>query len=50
MIQNSSSDPYCKLEFVDIPESVRKTRVIENSLKPFWDEFFQFEIIIYNIE
>ena len=29
---------------VGIPESVRKTRVIENSLKPFWDEFFQFEI------
>ena len=44
MDKNNSSDPYCKLEFVGIPESVRKTRVIENSLKPFWDEFFQFEI------
>ena len=44
MDNNGSSDPYCKLEFIGIPDSIRKTRIIENSLNPFWDEFFQLEI------
>ena len=44
MDNNGSSDPYCKLEFIGLPESIKKTRIIENSLNPFWDEFFQFEI------
>ena len=44
MDNNGSSDPYCLLEFIGIPESVKKTRIIENSLNPFWDEFFQLEI------
>ena len=43
-MDTNSSDPYCKLEFIGYPESVRKTRIIENSLNPFWDEFFQYEI------
>ena len=40
----NSCDSYCKLEFIGIPESIKKTRIIENSLNPFWDEFFQMEI------
>ena len=44
MDNNGSSDPYCKLEFIGHPDIVKKTRIIEHSLKPFWDEFFQFEI------
>ena len=44
MDNNNSSDAYCKLEFIGLPNTVKKTRIIENSLTPFWDEFFQFEI------
>ena len=44
IMDTRSSDPYCKLEFVGFPDSVKKTRIIENSLNPFWDEFFQYEI------
>ena len=44
MDNNGYSDPYCKLEFIGYPGSVKKTRIIEHSLTPFWDEFFQFEI------
>ena len=43
-MDSDSSDPYCKLEFEGFPDSIKKTRIIENSLNPFWDEFFQFEI------
>ena len=44
MDNNGSSDPYCKLEFLGFPDSTQKTRIIENSLTPLWEEFFQFEI------
>jgi len=40
----NSSDPYCKLEFIGYPDSIKKTRIIEKSLNPYWDEFFQIEI------
>ena len=43
-MDTNSSDPYCKLEFIGYPDIVKKTRIIENSLNPFWDEFHQFEI------
>ena len=32
------------MEFEGFTDSIKKTRIIENSLNPFWDEFFQFEI------
>ena len=44
MDNNGSSDSYCKLEFLGSPETIRKTRIIENSRNPYWDEIFQFEI------
>jgi hypothetical protein len=44
MDNNGSSDPYCQLEFLCSPDNIKKTRIIEKSLNPFWDEFFQFEI------
>ena len=44
IMDKNSSDPYCKLEFVGYPDSIKKTRVIEKSLNPFWDEFYQMEI------
>ena len=44
MDNNGFSDPYCKLELLGNPESIKKTRIIEKSLAPFWDEFYQFEI------
>ena len=44
MDNNGSSDPYCQLEFLCSPDTIKKTRIIEKSLNPFWDEFFQFEI------
>ena len=43
-MDNDSSDPYCKLEIIGFPENVKKTRVIEKSLNPLWDEFSQYEI------
>ena len=44
MDNNGSSDPYCQLEFLGSPDTIKKTRIIEKSVNPFWDEFFQFEI------
>jgi hypothetical protein len=44
MDSNGLSDPYCKLEFIGYPNSVKKTRYIEKTLNTFWDEFIQMEI------
>ena len=44
-INNCIRDTYCKLEFLGRPESIKKTRIIEKSSTPFWDEFHQFEIL-----
>ena len=41
---NFTKDTYCKMEFIGFPETAQKTRIIENSSNPFWDEFHQFEI------
>ena len=41
---NITKDYYCQLEFVGRPESIKKTRTIENNSKPYWDEFYQFDI------
>ena len=49
-IENSkfTKDTYCKLEYIGIPNSVQKTRIIQNSSTPFWDEFHQFDIYSLN--
>ncbi|KAH0789298.1 C2 domain containing protein [Histomonas meleagridis] len=39
----SKSDPYCVIN-VSCSNDTRKTRVIENSLKPMWNEEFHFNI------
>ena len=44
MDANGFSDPYCTLEFIGYPNSVKKTRIIERTLTPFWDELIQMEI------
>ena len=40
MDNNNSSDAYCKLEFIGLPNSVKKTRIIENSLTQNYRKFF----------
>ncbi|XP_022107445.1 phospholipid transfer protein C2CD2L-like isoform X3 [Acanthaster planci] len=45
----SASDPYCVVT-IDQPSQKHKTNIIRNTVNPFWDEHFLFELNNYSSE
>ena len=44
----SGSDAYCVMEFIGHEKSIQKSRIIDNSLNPRWNQEFMFDVLSIN--
>ncbi|KAH0795226.1 C2 domain containing protein [Histomonas meleagridis] len=44
----TGSDGYCIMEFIGKKDTIQKTRVIDNSLNPRWNQDFRFKVLSLN--